>query len=221
MNTKNRIIEASIQLFNRYGVEQVSIRQIASEIQISHSNLSYHYKSKSDILHQIYSRMDEEMSDAVFPSKDLTLIHYHQLLKKISAFQKKYQFFYMDLLAVARAFPEIIKRYRITVKKRSEDYRSLIQHFIEKKLIKPEEENGFYTSLFHAIWVMSTFWLQQEKVLGASHPLIKSGSDIKHVWEIMLPHLTPKGLKEYQSFIDSDTPKARPIQNKYLKQLNS
>ena len=220
METKNKILEESIKLFNIHGIDQVSIRQIASEVNISHSNLTYHYKSKNEILHEVYSRMDNEMSDAVFPPGDHSLVHYHNLLKRISSFQKRHQFFYLNLLSIARDYPEVIKRYRLTVSKRSEEYDELIKHFIRKDLVKAEEEHGFYRSLFHSIWVMSTFWLQQEKILGESHPLISSGNDIKHVWEIILPHLTHDGLKEYSSFIDKEVSGVRPIQRMYLSQLN-
>ncbi len=199
---------------------QVSLRQIASEVKISHSNLAYHYRSKNEILHEIYTRMDNEMSDAIFPEGDHSLEHYHKLLKRISDFQKQHKFFYMDLLSIAREYPEVIRRYRNTISKRSEEYDELIRHFITKGLVKAEEENGFYKSLFHSIWVMSTFWLQQRKILGESHNLISSGSDIKHVWEILLPHLTRDGLKEYRSFIDEGIPGTRPIQKMYLSQLN-
>ena len=220
MKTKDRIIDAAINFFNQFGIEQVSLRQIAGSAGISHGNLAYHYKSKNEILHAIYTRMDTEMSDAVFPKGEHSLEHYHNLLKRISAFQKNYEFFYMDLLAIAREYPEVIERHRKTITKRSKEYDHLIKHFIGKGLVKAEQEAGFYKSLFHSIWVMSTFWLQQKKILGENHPLISSGSDIKHVWEILLPHLTYAGLKEYQTFVNTDIHELRPIQKMYLNQLN-
>ena len=219
MKTKDKIIQAAIQLFNNQGVIQVSLRRIAAEVKISHSNLAYHYKSKNDIMLEIYRRMDEEMTNTVFPEGDLTLEHYHQLLKRISDFQQRHAFFYTERLAIAREHPEVIEHYRKTVTQRSTEYEGLINHLIKKGLVKPEEETGFYKSLFHSIWVMSTFWLQQKRILGEDHPLISSGSDIKHVWEILLPHLTAEGLWQYQLFIDEEVQNERPIQKKYLNQI--
>jgi hypothetical protein len=46
------------------------------------------------------------------------------------------------------------------------------------------------------IWVMSTFWLQHLKILGPSHPVVgKVGEVFHHVWEILLPYLTARGLR--------------------------
>ena len=45
---------------------------------------------------------------------------------------------------------------------------------------------------------MSTFWLQQKHILGSKHEAIKARSDVDHVWSILLPHLTSKGVKQYK-----------------------
>ena len=200
-------------------MDKISLRQIAASLSISHGNLSYHYKTKEDILNEIYTRMENEMSDVVFPEGDLTLTHYNNLLHRISEFQKRHRFFYLDMLSISRNYPEIIKRYRITLTRRSLEYVRLIKHFESKGLVRQEPEEGFYLSLFHSIWVMSAFWLQHQAILGKNHDLIQTGSDIKHVWEILLPHLTMKGLKEYRSIIGNDSWDQSPLHKAYLKVL--
>lgn len=198
MTTKDKIIEASIRLFNTHGVSKVSLRQIATEIGISHGNLAYHYKNTEIVLHEIYTRMDAEMATAVYPEHGkVDLAYYHALLYRISDFQRRYRFFYMDMLEIARRYPELIERYRATITVRREQTRQLFDALLARGFLKPEPEPGFYLSLAHAIWVMSTFWLQQEKILGSEHPAVQAGNDIKHVWEILLPHLTRKGLRSY------------------------
>lgn len=198
MNTKDKIVKATVKLFNEHGVTKVTLRQIAAEIGISHGNLAYHYSNKGVILNEIYTRMDEEMATTVYPSKEkVDLVHFNFIYEKISRFQKKYRFFYMDILEISRHHPEIIKRYRETIRVRRQQYKQLFDTLIEKGYIKEESEPGYYKSLIHAIWVMSTFWLQQKQILGNRHPSIDSNSDVLHVWKIMQPHLTEKGREQY------------------------
>lgn len=223
MDTKEKIIRAAIKLFNEDGVSNVTIRQIAAKIGISHGNLAYHYKNKERIIDEIYTRMNREASGMASPQEDLSLEHYQDLLKQISAFQQRYRFFYIDMLEIARQYPSIIERYRQTITIRSSQYKKLVGGFVEKGLMQEEPEPGFYESLFHSIWVMSTFWLQQKKILGADHPSVLSGSGIKHVWEILLPHLTEKGLREYQAFSGDQSgngDQLRPMQKMYLRKIN-
>ncbi len=199
MKTKERIIQKAIELFNEKGITNVTIRHIAAEIEISHGNLAYHFKTKELILGEIYTQMDSEMATAVFPGGDFTLSYFQELLLRISEFQRKYKFFYMDMLEITRKYPTVIKRYRETLKIRNKQFQQLITYFIEHDFLKPETESGYYISLFHSIWTVFTFRLNEEKILGLNHPYIKSGNVIQKVWEILLPHLTDKGLKEYKT----------------------
>ncbi|MEX0968447.1 MAG: TetR/AcrR family transcriptional regulator [Bacteroidia bacterium] len=200
MTTKDKIVKATIKLFNQHGLTTVTLRQIAVEIGISHGNLAYHYSNKGVILGEIYTRMDEEMATTVYPSKEkIDLFHFNNLFMRISNFQKKYRFFYMDILEISRHHPEIIQRYRHTIKIRRDQFKLLFNTLIEMELLKPEPEPGYYKTLVHGIWVMSTFWLQQTKILGEHHPSIDSNSEVVHVWKIMLPHLTEKGLEQYRT----------------------
>ena len=52
-NTKEKIFDASIDLFSQYGYTGVSIRQIAKEVGIKESSIYNHYKSKESILESI------------------------------------------------------------------------------------------------------------------------------------------------------------------------
>lgn len=219
MSTKrtiDRIIEASIALFNADGVSQASLRGIAERIGISHGNLAYHFANKGEILDEIYTRMEREMDAAMFPEGDVTLAHYHALLTRISSFHDRYRFFYLDMLEIARHYPRVIRRYRKTIARRFEEHDRLVHSLISNGLVKREPVPGLYRSLFHSIWVMSTFWLQHKKILGENHPVIDSGSDIRHVWEIMLPHLTAQGLREYRAVCEDA---ARPIAALHLRRV--
>lgn len=48
--TKQKISEKAFQLFKQYGYDNVSVRQIASELDITTGALYYHFKNKADIL---------------------------------------------------------------------------------------------------------------------------------------------------------------------------
>ena len=43
MNTKHKILKTALDLFNKEGLDQVSVRRIAVEMNISDGNLRYHF----------------------------------------------------------------------------------------------------------------------------------------------------------------------------------
>ena len=168
---------------------------------------------------EIYTRMAREMDDAVYPASDVSLRHYHALLRRISAFHDRYRFFYLDMLEIARQYPRVIRRYRKTIALRFEQYDRMMSNLVANRLLRPEAVPGLYRSLFHSIWVMSTFWLQHQRILGEGHPVIEDGDDIRHVWEIMMPHLTAKGLREFKIICSEDAidESGRPLLVMYLR----
>src|SRR5262245_25517612 len=62
---QQRVLEMSAELFNRYGIEAVSVSQIAEALKISPGNLTYHYKKKADLLADHISAFEERLREAI------------------------------------------------------------------------------------------------------------------------------------------------------------
>ncbi|SFB26182.1 transcriptional regulator, TetR family [Cohnella sp. OV330] len=53
--TKEAILSKSIELFNKYGFEQVTINQICKEINVTKTAFYYHFKSKDELISDFFS----------------------------------------------------------------------------------------------------------------------------------------------------------------------
>lgn len=74
-NTKEDILNQSINLFAQKGYNAVSVREIASAVGIKESSIYNHYKSKQEILDTIFNYLTEEMTpDAETDQKTTALI---------------------------------------------------------------------------------------------------------------------------------------------------
>ena len=71
--TKNKILDASIDLFSEYGYDGVSIRRIASEVGIRESSIYNHYPNKQSILKAILDYYIEEMVSDEIPIEEASL----------------------------------------------------------------------------------------------------------------------------------------------------
>src|SRR5512143_4052395 len=54
--TAERILEVTLELFNRYGEPNVSTTAISAELGISPGNLYYHYPAKDELINTLFAR---------------------------------------------------------------------------------------------------------------------------------------------------------------------
>lgn len=59
-SNRERILEASIELFNREGVVAMTTNHIADHLSISPGNLYFHFRNKEEIIYELFKRMRDE-----------------------------------------------------------------------------------------------------------------------------------------------------------------
>jgi AcrR family transcriptional regulator len=65
MGNRERIVEASLALFNERGTGNVTTNHIAAHLSISPGNLYYHFRNKEEIIRTIYPRFGEAVRGAL------------------------------------------------------------------------------------------------------------------------------------------------------------
>ena len=88
LKTKERILEAARILFNQHGSDEISTRQIAAELGISHGNLCYHFARKEDIIEALYKQLAEAMNAQILALQPLPPQGTRTKSSKISASQR-------------------------------------------------------------------------------------------------------------------------------------
>ncbi|MGX1931013.1 TetR/AcrR family transcriptional regulator [Flagellimonas sp. 2504JD4-2] len=198
MKTKQRIISKAVQYYNKYGVTNVTSRDLAKSLGMSHGNLEYHFKNKEALLYAIYLEMRKEIS-GVYEEKLIShdpYLHFHELLETLKEFHDKYAFFNRDILEIARNFETIGALFHDTLQIRKEQTRSFFKAFIAHGYFKEEPRKGMYARLQHSIRILITFWKAQETVLTNIYST-QEANMVVYIWELLLNHMTKKGLDKF------------------------
>lgn len=113
MKTREKIIHASIELFNEKGERNITTNHIASHLGISPGNLYYHFRNKEDIIYAIYSEYADNLI-ARFQTLSETINPLDSILRYMDiVFQliSKFRFFYSNLPVLLSKNPALKKRY--------------------------------------------------------------------------------------------------------------
>src|SRR5512145_1602924 len=67
--TAERILEVTLELFNRFGEPNVSTTLISAELRISPGNLYYHYPAKDELINALFDRYERALNE-LLPAAD-------------------------------------------------------------------------------------------------------------------------------------------------------
>jgi len=192
-STKRKIIQTAIDLFNQRGVGNVRVRDIAEAVEVSPGNLTYHFKTKKDILHSVYRYMLknlEEIRDVFLKSSNVVTI-----TKDYLRFQIHFRFFYRDILEILHLYPEVEAPYKEQISHLIRFNRKVLYVGVDMGFLIEEPSDGLYDSLSRNSWAIQNSWLLAREILGEE--VISIAGGVNSIMDLHYPYLTEKGKKFY------------------------
>jgi AcrR family transcriptional regulator len=206
MTTKQRILHTSLQLFNQYGVDAVTVRHIAKELGISHGNLCYHFPNTDAIAEKLYEQLIEELNSVLHEPELFYTINLQTLYNLCAfVFEKlyKYKFLIQDFISLIRRNPNLKQKHRDLVASRRLFFQTGIQAGIQAGFLKPDIIEGQYENFFNQLFIISDFWLASAEILYEGKEEDKLQTYLNITFTLMVPYLTETGLVEYKALKQS------------------
>lgn len=201
--TQQKIVKTAIQLFNKNGVANVRVQDIAVAANISPGNLTYHYKTKKDLMVAVLYYM-KSLQKEMFPYQSvIEAPTWIELIQTYLRFQIQFRFFYRDILEISNLVPESKNQYRKQIESVIGFSKNGIYLSVGKGFMIPEPHDGHYQILATNSWAILNSWLTVREVLGKEVANIHRG--INGVLELNYPYFTEKG-KEFYHNIKAQLP---------------
>jgi AcrR family transcriptional regulator len=174
--TRERILETSLALFNRFGEPHITTADIADEMNISPGNLYYHFRNKDEIIGELYDALEARLSPLLAwpegrePDVEDLWFMLHVLFEGMWA----YRFFYRDLIEltsrnrkVALRFAELTRRGEATVV-------AICRGMVEAGTLRASEREA--AALAQNVAIVATYWMSFQRT--AHPPLVsRAGQD--------------------------------------------
>lgn len=194
--TAERILETTLDLFNRFGEPNVSTTLISSELGISPGNLYYHYPAKDELINSLFGRYEHAMqpllgaADGVRNVEDAWFF-LHSLFEIIW----EYRFLYRDLNDLLSRNRLLETRLQEVLQHKNRAFRDLLRGLnlsgamsIDDREMRPLADN---------MVVLLTYWLSFEYVRNPRHALEPANAQESllrgagHVLGALTPYLEP------------------------------
>jgi AcrR family transcriptional regulator len=118
-NTRELILQVSLELFNEFGEPNVTTNHIADEAEISPGNLYYHFRSKDDIVIELFKRFLGRFGALIDIPDDILLQADDLWFQLHLSFELKseYRFLYRNLTDLSARIPDFDRAMRALLKR--------------------------------------------------------------------------------------------------------
>ena len=194
--TAERILEVTLELFNRFGEPNVSTTLISAELNISPGNLYYHYPAKDELINSLFDRYERALrellqaSDQVRNVEDAWLL-FHMLFELIW----QYRFLYRDLNDLLSKNRRLETHFQFVLRDKNQAIQNVMAGLTRGGAMKIETRD--MAPVATSMAVVLTYWLSYEYVreprraLEVEHSALALNRGAFHVLSLLLPYLEP------------------------------
>ncbi|KPM49729.1 TetR/AcrR family transcriptional regulator [Jiulongibacter sediminis] len=192
--TKDKIILASLKLFNEHGLANVRLQQIADHIGISVGNLAYHFKTKEQIVLTVYEEMFSKYEHILQNYlKNPHLLDFDLQVSQFFEFFNDYRFYIADLFTNEHPFPEVQEKWQVLINKLCIQIRKRLDFHVKKgDLIAAEPK--VYDNLSQTLLMQILFWIPQQEIMKK---VVTASRYKETLWNNIQPYLTTQGKGEF------------------------
>lgn len=202
MKTKDKIKNRSRELFNSKGFKNVTLREVANELSISYGNVTYHFKTKKQLIFCLYEDMLKETEEII------KTFDHHNLFKGILDAPKitfkismRYLFFYVDFIEIKRSYSDLSSRLEQDNSARKKGYLQILQQLKIQGLLREELTDNDLNYLMDLSGAMRTFFFINLNPNDFSNQGLENRY-VTYVNNLIFPYLTREGIKKYKSYLD-------------------
>jgi AcrR family transcriptional regulator len=189
-DTRERILDASLAMFNAQGEPNVTTNHIADELGISPGNLYYHFRNKGDIVGQLFLRYEARIDDALLvpaerpPNLEDVWLQLHLVFECMWA----YRFLYRDLVDILARNRKLKLRFARIMSRAAASATALMRGLVKAGIMRASASE--IAAIAENVLIIATFWLGFSAVRSVKEPIDGDiGGGVRHVMVLLAPFL--------------------------------
>ena len=157
--TRERILETSLAMFNAQGEPNVTTNHIADELEISPGNLYYHFRNKEDIVEQVFARYEARMDQTLLvpegrlPNLEDVWMQLHLVFECMW----DYRFLYRDLVDILSRNRRLKAHFARILSRAATSAGEVLRGLVEAGVMRATPDEIEATA--ENVLLVATFWM--------------------------------------------------------------
>jgi AcrR family transcriptional regulator len=168
MKTRDRILQVSLELFNREGEPNVTTVDISNEMNISPGNLYYHFRGKEELVGELFARFYEQSQLILREplTKRLRMEEYWFYLVVVFEHIHANRFLYRHISLIMQRYEQVQRPFRRLLLMKRDAARAICTQLAEAGLLHADEASIALLSRNIALTI--TYWMNFDNLLAES-----------------------------------------------------
>lgn len=200
MNTRQKILDRALEMFNERGIEYVGLRELATDLDIRVSNITYYFPTKDDLVFQLSQELARKNSAIIVDTDHLTMAEFLAMLRQVFEHHYEFRGLLRSFVHIMTQNKLVLASYKKTQKDRKSTIASNIQTLSASGYLKVEgkDELAFLVS---NIVLISRYWISEAAVFASE---LSKEEQINHylslITTMFVPYTSAKARKEIEAF---------------------
>jgi AcrR family transcriptional regulator len=203
MNTRDKILDKALEMFNERGIEYVGLRELASVLQIRVSNITYYFATKDDLVYALSLELSKKNADLIIERESLTMLAFLQMLLQVFKNHIRFRCMMLSVVHLMKQNKHMAAAYIKTQNVRNTTLKSNLLTLERAGYLEITDETD-REFLVSSIALISRFWISEAAI---SFRAWSTKQQVRHyltlITKLLLPYSTENSKKDISVFLDS------------------
>ena len=204
LQTRARVLQSALTLFNERGSGTVTTHHIAEKAGISPGNLYYHFKNKEEIIRDLFHQI--EVYDGKYWRQKGPMNPEGSFLKFLDFFfgsVRKYRFFFKEFSQLVNNDDALKQAWQCAFLDLLSVMRTAAHFWTEAKMMREFENEEAVDAFIKNCWIILNFGSSFLDAKNGKSGKKSSQQIAKLLHHFLYPYHTPKGQAELDSYLNS------------------
>jgi AcrR family transcriptional regulator len=202
--TKKMITDHALQLFNRKGIDNAGVREIAKNLGLRVGNITYYFPTKDDLVAELSASLAVLNSNVRRAVDKLTLTGFLQTYRQIFENHYRYRCLFAGYLQLFERNPKVKKQYTRTQQMRFTTLTGNIRELMDNGRLKKSITEAELHMIVSSLALTTRFWLPESRLSYRNYSKEQLfGHYLSLVAHLLTPYATATGKNEIRVFLRS------------------